>query len=70
MSKHLTDYFSSINASKDKMTTESAIPAPSISTSSETDDASSTTDDVWSVEWRLEWLKKNNPKKYKQIIGE
>lgn len=68
MSKHLTDYFSSISSAKDKMITEA--PTNSTLAKNENDSISAEGNDVWSADWRLDWLKKHNPKKYKQIMGE
>ncbi len=68
MAKHLTDYFHNIEASKPSNIVEASIsPTKATSDTSDTDNQS---DDVWSTDWRLDWLKKNNPKKYKQIVGE
>lgn len=68
MSKHLTDYFSSVSIAKDKMIAES--PSIQPSSMSENELKTSENNDVWSTDWRLDWLKKHNPKKYKQIMGE
>ena len=69
MAKHLNDYVQTLTSNN---ISEAAVDATSNETDNTlTDNAdSSSSSDVWSYSWRLEWLRKNNPTKYKQMVEE